>query len=203
MDKNRGKQNILVIDNYDSFTYNLVQYLGELGENPIVYRNDQISLQEIGKLDVREIVISPGPGTPESPRYFGISLKVLKEISPYIPTLGVCLGHQGIGVAYGAAITAANELFHGKATPVYHLQKGIFKGIPDGFMGARYHSLVLDPKTIPEILQVTAETEDGEIMGIKHRENLIYGVQFHPESILTQHGKKILQNFLSLSGGQK
>lgn len=201
MVKENRPRNILVIDNYDSFTFNLVQYLGELATIPLVYRNDQISYPEAASLDLEGVVISPGPGTPQIPRYFGISLDILKKLSPSIPTLGVCLGHQGIGVAYGAAIMQADELFHGKATPIYHHGKGIFHGIPDGFMGARYHSLLLDPATIPQALEVTARTENGEIMGIKHREYPIYGVQFHPESILTEHGKKILKNFLNFTGG--
>lgn len=198
----KSKDSILVLDNYDSFTYNLVQYLGELGAEPLVYRNDKIRVGEVKRLDIEAIVISPGPGTPETPRYFGICMDVLKKLSTFIPTLGVCLGHQGIGVAFGASIIQAARIFHGKATPIYHRGEGIFRGIPNGFMGGRYHSLTLDPATIPEELKVTAETEDGVIMGIQHREYPIYGIQFHPESILTEHGKKILNNFLNTYRGQ-
>lgn len=198
MSKNGHIVDILVIDNYDSFTYNLVQYLGELGGHPLVYRNDQISFTDAKKLDIDGIVISPGPGMPENPRYFGICLRVLREISPSTPTLGVCLGHQGIGVAYGTKVIRAPELFHGKATPIYHYGARIFDGIPNGFMGARYHSLILDPDTIPKKLKVTARTGNGEIMGIQHKDYPIYGVQFHPESILTPYGKRILKNFLKV-----
>ncbi|MBD2071866.1 aminodeoxychorismate/anthranilate synthase component II [Leptolyngbya sp. FACHB-671] len=191
---------ILVIDNYDSFTYNLVQYLGELGaELPIaadiqVYRNDQISLEQIRQLQPDAIVISPGPGRPEDA---GISPALIKELGTETPILGVCLGHQGIGQVFGGKITSAPELMHGKTSPVQHKGVGVFKGLANPFTATRYHSLVIDAQTCPDELEVTAWVEDGTIMGVRHRDYPhIQGVQFHPESILTDSGKQLLKNFL-------
>jgi len=192
---------ILVIDNYDSFTYNLVQYLGELGAELFVYRNDALTLSEVWRLAPDGIVLSPGPGNPEDRRYFGICADILKEVSKKIPTLGVCLGHQGIGAVFGAKITSARRLVHGKTSQIYHDGKGIFKNIPQGFSAARYHSLVIDRASLPDVLEITATSEDGEIMGVRHKAYPIEGVQFHPESILTEHGKVILANFLTRGGG--
>jgi anthranilate synthase component II len=191
---------ILVIDNYDSFTYNLVQYLGELGaELPVaadirVYRNDQISLEQIQELQPDAIVISPGPGRPEDA---GISPTLIKELGAEVPILGVCLGHQGIGQVFGGKITSAPELMHGKTSPVQHKGVGVFKGLANPFTATRYHSLVIDAQTCPDELEVTAWVEDGTIMGVRHRDYPhIQGVQFHPESILTDSGKQLLRNFL-------
>jgi len=198
---NTEERRIVVIDNYDSFTYNLVQYLGELDCDPLVFRNDRIKLVELKKLRPLSLIISPGPGTPEDSRYFGLSMTVLKELSPSIPTLGVCLGHQGIAAAYGGQIVGSQKLFHGKTSDIYHDKRGIFAGIPEPFSAARYHSLVIDPDSIPDEIEVTARGPDNQIMGIRHAEYPIYGVQFHPESILTENGKDILENFLNLSRG--
>lgn len=186
---------ILVLDNYDSFTYNLVQYLGELEAEPLVFRSDEPSCDEIRELAPQGIVISPGPGDPTD-RYFGVCAEVLREISPRVPTLGVCLGHQGIGVVFGGRITQAKELRHGKTSRIYHDGRGVFRGLPDGFPAARYHSLVLERASLPDALEVSAESEDGEVMGVRHRGYPIEGVQFHPESILTKQGKRLLLNFL-------
>ncbi|MFB6291323.1 MAG: aminodeoxychorismate/anthranilate synthase component II [Candidatus Bipolaricaulia bacterium] len=196
---NISEEKLVIIDNYDSFTYNLVQYLGELDLDPLVFRNDEIELVELEELQPASLIISPGPGTPEDSRYFGLSLTVLKQLSPAIPTLGVCLGHQGIAIAYGGNIIGAPRLFHGKTSKIHHNQTGIFKGIPDPITAARYHSLVVDPDSLPRKLEVTARAPNGQIMGMRHVNYPIYGVQFHPESILSQHGKAILKNFLSLS----
>ena len=195
------ERRIVVIDNYDSFTYNLVQYLGELDCDPLVFRNDEIELAELKDLLPTALVISPGPGTPADSRYFGLSLTVLKELSPRIPTLGVCLGHQGVAAAFGGKIVGARRLFHGKTSEIRHNQNGLFGGIPDPFPAARYHSLVIDSDSLPDELEVTAWGPDDQIMGIRHAEYPIYGVQFHPESILTENGKDILKNFLNLSRG--
>lgn len=191
---------ILVIDNYDSFTYNLVQYLGELGaELPIaaevqVYRNDKISLAEIQQLRPDAIVISPGPGRPEDS---GVSLEIIQELGPTLPVLGVCLGHQAIGQVFGGQITSATELMHGKTSPVQHTDIGVFAGLENPLTATRYHSLVIDRATCPEVLEITAWVEDGTIMGVRHRDYPhIQGVQFHPESVLTQSGKQLLKNFL-------
>jgi len=189
------KMKILVLDNYDSFTYNLVQYLGELGAEPLVYRSDELSCDEIRELTPQGIVISPGPGHPAD-RYFGVCAQVLREISPRVPTLGVCLGHQGIGVVFGGRITRAKELRHGKTSRIYHDGRGVFRGLPNGFPAARYHSLVLERESLPDALEVSAESEDGEVMGVRHRAYPIEGVQFHPESVLTRQGKRLLLNFL-------
>ena len=191
---------ILVIDNYDSFTYNLVQYLGELaGKFPIakdiqVYRNDQITVDAIADLKPAGIVISPGPGRPDDA---GISLSVIKELGPTTPILGVCLGHQCIGQVFGGTITSASELMHGKTSPIHHQKGGVFQGLDEPFTATRYHSLVIDPSSCPETLEVTAWVEDDTIMGVRHRDYPhIQGVQFHPESILTTSGKQLLANFL-------
>lgn len=183
---------ILVIDNYDSFTYNLVQYLGELGATVKVVRNDQIALEEIHKLNPERIVISPGPGEPQDG---GISNEVIREFGPEIPVLGVCLGHQCIGQVYGGNITRAPRLMHGKTSPVYHGNDGLFNGVPSPFQATRYHSLIVE-EPLPECLQIIAFTSEGEVMGVRHKEHPVVGVQFHPESILTEHGKRVLQNFL-------
>ncbi|MBF2046460.1 MAG: aminodeoxychorismate/anthranilate synthase component II [Elainella sp. C42_A2020_010] len=191
---------ILVIDNYDSFTYNLVQYLGELGQEiPIaaevqVYRNDKITLEEIRRLQPDAIVISPGPGRPEDS---GVSLAVIEQLGPTVPVLGVCLGHQAIGQVFGGKITSAAELMHGKTSPVQHTSAGVFAGLESPLTATRYHSLVIDRDTCPDILEITAWVEDGTIMGVRHRDYPhIQGVQFHPESVLTQSGKQLLRNFL-------
>ena len=186
---------ILMIDNYDSFTYNLVQYLGALGADIKVYRNDKITLSGIKKLGPKKIVISPGPGRPENA---GISPMVIKEFAGLIPVLGVCLGHQAIGYVYGAKIVIAKKLMHGKTSMIYHDQKAIFKGIPNPFEATRYHSLLVEKKTLPKCLEVIAWTKGNEIMGLKHKDYPLWGVQFHPESILTKSGKDILKNFLKI-----
>lgn len=183
---------LIVIDNYDSFTYNLVQYLGELGAEMAVYRNDQITLDQIQGLNPSHIVISPGPGNPDDG---GISNAVLLEFGATIPTLGVCLGHQCMGHVYGGRVSRAPRLMHGKTSAIYHKGKGLFYGVPSPFKATRYHSLIVE-EPLPDCLEVTAFTRDGEVMGLRHKEFPVVGVQFHPESILTEHGKRILQNFL-------
>jgi len=185
---------LLVIDNYDSFTYNLVQYLGELGAEMEVYRNDEITAAEIGARAPERILISPGPGTPDAA---GITLEVIKEFSGKIPIFGVCLGHQAIGQAFGGSVVRAPVPVHGKPSRVKHDNKGVFRNIRQDFEAGRYHSLVVDRDSVPDCLEITAETEDGLVMGLRHRELPIEGVQFHPESILTPEGKKILANFLN------
>jgi anthranilate synthase/aminodeoxychorismate synthase-like glutamine amidotransferase len=185
---------LLVIDNYDSFTYNLVQYLGELGAEVCVRRNDEITLDEIAALRPERMVISPGPGTPEDG---GISNEVIRAFGPTTPLLGVCLGHQCIGHVYGGAVARAPRLMHGKTSSVYHNGQGLFNGVPSPFKATRYHSLIVE-EPLPEVLQVTAFTRDGEVMALQHRTHPVAGVQFHPESILTEHGKRILQNFLNM-----
>ncbi len=187
---------VLVIDNYDSFTYNLVQYLGELGAEPVVFRNDELTLERVRELTPAGIVISPGPGRPEEERYFGICTRVLREVSPEVPTLGVCLGHQGIGVVFGGRVGPARTLRHGKTSRIFHDGRGVFRGLPDGFPAARYHSLVIERSSLPGELELSAVSDDGEVMGVRHRRFPIEGVQFHPESVLTRHGKKLLRNFL-------
>jgi len=187
---------ILMIDNYDSFTYNLVQYFGVLKADVKVYRNDALSVEDIRKMKPKKIVISPGPGRPEDA---GISVDIIKELGPNIPLLGVCLGHQGIGYAFGGKVINAKRLMHGKTSMIKHDGKGIFKGLPDPFEATRYHSLVIDSKHVPDCLIVTAKTtDDGEIMGVQHKTYPVFGVQFHPESILTRQGINILRNFLEL-----
>jgi anthranilate synthase/aminodeoxychorismate synthase-like glutamine amidotransferase len=188
---------VLVIDNYDSFVYNLAQYIGELGGDVVVYRNDQVSLQQVMALKPNRIVISPGPGTPEDVRYFGVSTEILRHVSGEVPTLGVCLGHQGIIYAFGGKIVRAKRLMHGKTSAIKHDGKGIFKGVQNPFTATRYHSLVGDKQTIPSCLEVTAESiDDGEVMAVRHVKYPIDGVQFHPESILCEEGKLIIKNFL-------
>jgi anthranilate synthase component 2 len=188
---------VLVIDNYDSFVYNLVQYIGKLGGKPTVYRNDKITLKKAMKLSPERIVISPGPGNPEESRYFGVCSQILRIMSPKIPTLGVCLGHQGIVATFGGKITRAERLMHGKTSLVRHDGKGIFKGVKNPICATRYHSLVADKKSLPNCLEVTAVSlDDGEIMGVRHVTYPIEGVQFHPESILTEFGKEMIRNFL-------
>jgi anthranilate synthase component 2 len=188
---------VLVIDNYDSFVYNLVQYIGELGAETTVYRNNQITLQHAVNLKPDRIVISPGPGTPEDEKYFGVCTAILQNLSPNTPTLGVCLGHQGIIHAYGGRITHAKKLMHGKTCTIKHDQKAIFKGVRNPFTATRYHSLAGERGSIPDYLEITAEAvDDGEIMGIQHVKYPIFGVQFHPESILCEDGKLIIKNFL-------
>jgi len=188
---------VLVIDNYDSFVYNLVQYIEELGGKTLVYRNDQITLKQAMKLDPERIVISPGPGTPEEVRYFGVCSSIIQNMSCKIPTLGVCLGHQGIIYTFGGKIKRANRLMHGKTSLIKHDNKGVLKGIENPFQATRYHSLVGDRNSLPSCLKVTAESlDDGEIMGVRHVTYPIEGVQFHPESILTNNGKTIIKNFL-------
>jgi anthranilate synthase/aminodeoxychorismate synthase-like glutamine amidotransferase len=186
---------ILMIDNYDSFTYNLVQYLGELGKELKVFRNNKITVQEIEKLQPEKIVISPGPGTPEKA---GISCDVVKHFAGKIPILGVCLGHQAIAYVFGAKILRADRLMHGKTSEIYHDNKTIFKNLPNPFVATRYHSLIVEQKSLPKELQISAWTEEHEIMGIRHRKHKVEGVQFHPESILTGEGKRLLKNFLKL-----
>ena len=186
---------LILIDNYDSFTYNLVQYFGELGADIRVFRNDQITLDELIALNPSHLVISPGPGEPIKDG--GISADAMRHFSGKIPVLGVCLGHQCRGAIYGGSVKRAPRLMHGKTSPVSHNGQGIFAGIPSPFEAMRYHSLVVyDP--VPAELEVTATTPEGEIMGLKHKDHLTFGVQFHPESILTEHGKQLLQNFLNL-----
>ena len=186
---------ILMIDNYDSFTYNLVQYFGELGQDIRVFRNDKININRIKKLKPQKIVISPGPGRPENA---GISCEVIKTFAGKIPILGVCLGHQAIGYVYGGRIVVAKKLMHGKTSRIYHNKKTIFKGIPNPFEATRYHSLIVEKISLPECLEITAWTKESEIMGLKHKRSPLWGVQFHPESILTKVGKDILKNFLNL-----
>ncbi len=189
------KQRILMIDNYDSFTYNLVQYLGELGQTLIVHRNDKITLNAVKRLKPDRIVISPGPGNPKDA---GVSCEVIRALGSKVPLLGVCLGHQCIGQVYGATIERNWRLMHGKTSPIRHNRKGIFKGLPNPFTATRYHSLVIKPKSLPDVLKVTAKTKEGEIMGLEHKRLPIYGVQFHPESILTKAGMQLLRNFLAI-----
>jgi anthranilate synthase component 2 len=185
---------ILLIDNYDSFTFNLAQYLGELGAAPVVRRNDEISVDEISSLRPSHIVISPGPGRPEDA---GVSVEVIRRFGPATPVLGVCLGHQGIGIAFGGEVIRAPHLMHGKVSSVQHDGRGVFKGVSQPFVAGRYHSLVVaDP--LPDDLEESARTDDGILMGVRHRQFPIHGVQFHPESVLTGEGKQLLRNFLEL-----
>jgi anthranilate synthase/aminodeoxychorismate synthase-like glutamine amidotransferase len=186
---------ILMIDNYDSFTYNLVQYLGALGANITVFRNDKITISRIKELRPGKIIISPGPGRPEDA---GISCQVIREFAGRVPILGVCLGHQAIGYVYGGRIIGAKRLMHGKTSFIYHNRQGIFKGLPNPFEATRYHSLIVQKRNLPASLDIIAWTKEGEIMGLKHKSYPLWGVQFHPESILTKVGKDILANFLKL-----
>ncbi|WP_028560697.1 aminodeoxychorismate/anthranilate synthase component II [Paenibacillus pinihumi] len=189
---------ILVIDNYDSFTYNLVQYLGELGEDIVVKRNDEIDLDGIAELAPDHILISPGPCTPNEA---GVSLALIDRFKGQIPILGVCLGHQAIGQAFGGDVIRAEQLMHGKTSPILHDGRTIFEGIPSPYTATRYHSLIVKRETLPDCLEISAETAEGEIMGLRHKEYLIEGVQFHPESIITEHGLTLLRNFLKLKAG--
>jgi anthranilate synthase/aminodeoxychorismate synthase-like glutamine amidotransferase len=185
---------ILLLDNYDSFTYNLAQYLGELGCDVEVHRNDKISVEEIARRKPEKIVISPGPCTPQEA---GICVELVRRLAGKFPILGVCLGHQAIGVAFGGKIIRAPKLFHGKTSEIHHDRKGVFQKLPDPFTATRYHSLIVELMSLPRELAITAETSDGIIMGFRHRRFPVEGVQFHPESVLTQSGKQLLQNFLS------
>jgi anthranilate synthase component 2 len=184
---------LLMIDNYDSFTYNLVQYFGELGQDVQVYRNDEIDLAKVAELNPRHIVISPGPCTPNQA---GISLALINEFKGKIPLLGVCLGHQSIGQAFGGKIIKAKTLMHGKTSLIHHENVGVFKDLPNPYTATRYHSLVIEKESLPDCLEITAWTEDGEIMGVRHKTLAIEGVQFHPESVLTEHGHALLDNFI-------
>ena len=186
---------ILMIDNYDSFTYNLVQYLGVLGAKVEVRRNDQTSLEEVQSMAPERLVISPGPGVPQSA---GLIIPLIQRFHEKLPILGVCLGHQAVGVAFGGRIVRAARLMHGKVSQIYHDGRGVFHGIPDPFVATRYHSLAVEEKSLPSCLEISAKTEDGEIMGLRHRDYPVHGIQFHPESILTEEGMNILQNFLDL-----
>ena len=191
---------ILVIDKYDSFTYNLVQYLGEIGEEPVVRRNDEISLEQIAEMKPDHILISPGPCTPNEA---GISLALIERFKGEIPIFGVCLGHQSIGQAFGGEVIRASRMMHGKTSPIHHDGKSIFAGLPNPFTATRYHSLIVRRETLPDCLEITAETAEGEIMGLRHKTYPIEGVQFHPESIITDHGHQMLRNFLAGSQAVK
>ncbi len=186
---------ILMIDNYDSFTYNLVQYIGQLGEHVVVHRNDEISIDEIGELTPDAIFLSPGPCTP---REAGITVDVVRQFNKTIPTMGVCLGHQTIAYAFGGEVVRAERIMHGKTSKIINDGRTIFKGLPNPFIAGRYHSLILRRNSLPACLEISAETEEGEIMGVRHREYLLEGVQFHPESVLTPNGKRIIKNFLGM-----
>ncbi|PCJ18169.1 MAG: anthranilate/aminodeoxychorismate synthase component II [Candidatus Cloacimonadota bacterium] len=186
---------ILIIDNYDSFTYNLVQYLGELGAEMKIIRNDELTVKQIIEMKPEKIVISPGPKTPKDA---GISIELIKKMSATIPILGICLGHQSIGVAFGGEVVSANEIVHGKVYPINHNSKGLFKGLKSPFLVTRYHSLIIKKETIPDCLEVTAQLDCGMIMAVRHKTLDIYGLQFHPESIASQNGKEMLKNFLDI-----
>ncbi len=186
---------LLILDNYDSFTYNLVQYFGELGAEMKIFRNDALTVEDVKKLAPERICISPGPCTPNEA---GISLELIRELGATTPILGVCLGHQSIGQIYGGDVVRADRLMHGKTSPIHHNGSSVFKGLPSPFEATRYHSLIVKRDTLPDCLEITAWTEEGEIMGLRHKEFPVHGVQFHPESILTEHGKQMLENFLAL-----
>jgi anthranilate synthase/aminodeoxychorismate synthase-like glutamine amidotransferase len=186
---------LLILDNYDSFTYNLVQYFGELGAEMKIFRNDALTVDEVMKLAPERICISPGPCTPNEA---GISLELIRALGPTTPILGVCLGHQSIGQVYGGDVVRADRLMHGKTSPIHHNGTSVFKGLPSPFEATRYHSLIVKRDTLPDCLEITAWTEEGEIMGLRHKEHPVHGVQFHPESILTEHGKQMLVHFLTL-----
>ena len=187
---------IVMLDNYDSFTYNLVQYLCELGADVAVFRNDEISIQKIEAMQPSHIVISPGPCTPNEA---GISLELIARLAGRVPILGVCLGHQAIGQAFGGRVVRARQVMHGKTSRIRHDENGIFREIPNGFVATRYHSLVVQRDSLPDCLVVSAESEDGEIMGLRHRSLPVEGVQFHPEALLTEHGHRMLQNFIDMN----
>ena len=188
---------ILMIDNYDSFTFNIVQYLEQMGEDVVVFRNDKVTVDRIDKLKPQMIFLSPGPGTP---RDAGITVDVVREFHKTIPIMGICLGHQSIGYAFGGEIVRAGRIMHGKVSPVHHDGRTIFAGLPDPFTAGRYHSLVVRPETLPSCLEVSARTAEGEIMGLRHKEFPVEGIQFHPESVLTPQGKRILRNFIKHLG---
>ena len=189
---------ILLIDNYDSFTYNLVQYLGELGARCRVVRNDQVSMTEMKTYELTHLVVSPGPCTPSEA---GISEEAIQTLAGRVPILGVCLGHQCIGSAFGGRVVRAGRLMHGKSSPIHHDGRTIFQKVPTPFQAIRYHSLLVERETLPDCLEISAETREGEVMGVRHKQLVIEGVQFHPESIMTQEGKNILKNFLAMRGG--
>lgn len=188
---------ILVLDNYDSFSFNLVQYVGETGCEVVVKRNDAATVAEVLSLEPRGIIVSPGPGRPENA---GVSVELIRQAAGKVPVLGVCLGHQALGYAYGGRVVGAPELVHGKASWISHRDGPLFEGVPNPFLGGRYHSLVVERESLPDCLEITAETEDGLVMALAHKEAPLWGVQFHPESILTDHGKRIVRNFLGLCG---
>lgn len=188
---------ILMIDNYDSFTFNIVQYLEQMGEDVVVFRNDKVTVDRIDKLKPQMIFLSPGPGTP---RDAGVTVDVVREFHKTIPIMGICLGHQSIGYAFGGEIVRAGRIMHGKVSPVHHDGRTIFAGLPDPFTAGRYHSLVVRPETLPSCLEVSARTAEGEIMGLRHKEFPVEGIQFHPESVLTPQGKRILRNFIKHLG---
>ena len=185
---------LLLVDNYDSFTYNLFQYLSELGEEVVVVRNDEITVAEIEKMKPDRIVISPGPSTPKNA---GISNEVIRHFGSKLPLLGVCLGHQCIGYTYGGIVSGAKQIMHGKSSKIHHSGQGVFAGLPDPFSAIRYHSLAVNRDSLPDCLEVTAWTDDGEIMGMRHKTHPVEGIQFHPESFMTEHGKDILKNFIT------
>jgi anthranilate synthase component II len=193
----------IIIDNYDSFTFNLYQYIGELDERPLVFRNDAITVPELMKLKPDRVIISPGPGNPEDPAYFGVCRETIRVLGTTVPLLGVCLGHQGIFSCFGGRVIRAKQVVHGKTSNIFHDNSELFVGLPQPFEAMRYHSLVGDPGTLPECLEVTARTADGVIMGLQHREFPIYGVQFHPESIGTSSGRRLIENFLFLSEAKR
>lgn len=186
---------LLILDNYDSFTYNLVQYFGELGVEMKIFRNDALTVEDVKKLAPEKVCISPGPCTPNEA---GISLDLIRQLGPTTPILGVCLGHQSIGQVYGGDVVRADRLMHGKTSPIHHNGSSVFKGLPNPFEATRYHSLIVKRETLPDCLEITAWTEEQEIMGLRHKEHPVHGVQFHPESILTEHGKQMLETFLKL-----
>lgn len=186
---------LLILDNYDSFTYNLVQYFGELGAEMKIFRNDALTVEDVKKLAPKKICISPGPCTPNEA---GISLELIRELGPTTPILGVCLGHQSIGQVYGGDVVRADRLMHGKTSPIHHNGTSVFNGLPNPFEATRYHSLIVKRDTLPDCLEITAWTAEGEIMGLRHKEHPVHGVQFHPESILTENGKQMLETFLTL-----
>ncbi len=188
----------VILDNYDSFTFNLVQYIGELDERPLVFRNDKITVAQLDELQPDRIIISPGPGDAADEQFFGVCRDVVLELAASVPILGVCLGHQGIVLAFGGTVIRASAPVHGKTSYIFHDELGIFRGLPRAFEAMRYHSLIADPATLPDCLVVTARTSDDVIMGVQHRELPIHGVQFHPESIGTPEGKQLLKNFLAL-----